>query len=123
MNNKESREDYLERILMLEEKNGKVRAIDIANDMGFSKPSISIALKKLKKDNLISVSIDNIIMLTEEGRKIASMTYEKHKVISSLLIGLGVPEDIAKDDACKVEHGLSEISFQKIKEYYNKGKN
>ena len=117
----ESREDYLERILMLSEKNGFVRAIDIANDMNFSKPSISIALKKLKNDNLINIDENtNYITLTSEGKEIAVKVYERHKIISSILIKIGVPSDIALEDACRLEHDLSEESFDKIKEVYNK---
>ena len=119
----ESREDYLERILMLSEKNGFVRAIDIANDMNFSKPSISIALKKLKNDNLINIDENtNYITLTSEGKEIAVKVYERHQIISSILIRIGVPSDVALEDACRLEHDLSEISFDKIREAYNKMK-
>ena len=121
--NQESREDYLERILMLEEKNGFVRAIDIANDMNFSKPSISIALKKLKNDNLININEENnYITLTDAGKKIAVKVYERHQIISSILIKIGVNPEVALEDACRLEHDLSEESFNKIREAYNKMK-
>lgn len=121
MKENESREDYLERILMLEEKQGFVRAIDIANSLGYSKPSVSIAIKKLKADDLIIIEDrTNYIKLTKKGNEIAQMVYERHKVISSLLKYLGVSEDTALDDACKIEHDLSSETFEKIKEAYKK---
>lgn len=122
MNKLESSEDYLERILMLSEKNGSVRAIDIVHDMGFSKPSVSVAMKKLKEKSLINVDKDGLISLTDEGRKIAERTYERHKVLKEILIHIGVDEATAEDDACKVEHELSEETFAKIREVYNDGK-
>ncbi len=112
-----SGEDYLERILMLQEKNGSVRAIDIAESMEYSRASVSIALKKLKNDELINVSGDSIITLTEKGRKTALEIYEKHKYITSFLIHLGVNENVALEDACKIEHDLSIESFEKLKEF------
>ena len=112
-----SGEDYLERILMLQEKNGSVRAIDIAESMEYSRASVSIALKKLKNDELINVSGDSIITLTEKGKKTALEIYEKHKYITSFLIHLGVNENIALEDACKIEHDLSIESFEKLKEF------
>ena len=120
MKQNESREDYLERILMLEKENGIVRAIDIAKALNFSKPSISIALKKLKNDELIEIDENNHITLTEEGRVVATKTLEKHTVISSLLQELGVSPETALEDACKIEHDLSDETFKKIKEYYEK---
>lgn len=119
MTTNESKEDYLERILMLQERNNKVKAIDIVNDMGYSKPSVSIALKKLKNENLIEIDNDNFISLTDEGKEIAKRIYERHQIISSLLIKIGVSEDVALEDACKIEHDLSIESFNKIKDYYN----
>ena len=88
--------------------------------MGFSKPSVSIALKKLKESGLIEISVNNNVSLTKEGLEIAEKVYERHKTISYLLTSIGVPEDIALEDACKIEHDLSEITFEKIKEQYNK---
>jgi len=120
MNGIESAEDYLERILMLSEKNKYVRAIDIAKDMDFSKASVSIALKKLKEKNLIIVEESGSISLTNEGRSIAAAVYERHKIISTIFINLGVSEEQALKDACKVEHDLSEETFNKIKEHYYK---
>ena len=122
MNILESKEDYLERILMLSQKNGSVRSIDIARAMGFSKPSVSVAMKKLRESGFILVDKEGLISLTEEGRIIAERTYERHKVIKSILISIGVSENVAEDDACKIEHELSDETFSKIREVYNNGK-
>ena len=122
MNKLESSEDYLERILMLSQKNGSVRSIDIAHDMGFSKPSVSVAMKKLREKGLINVDKDGLITLTEQGLDIAERTLERHNVLKELLISLGVDEQTAEDDACKVEHELSEQTFDKIREVYKSGK-
>ncbi len=116
MNKYESKEDYLERILMLSERNGSVRAIDLAIDMEFSKPSVSIALKKLKNSQLILVDEHTgNITLTEQGMKIAQATYEKHKIIASALMLIGVKEEVALSDACKIEHDISEETFNCLK--------
>ena len=112
-----SGEDYLERILMLQENNKTVRAIDIAESMEYSRASVSIALKKLKADNLINVNTDGLITLTDQGRQTALTIYEKHRYITSFLIHLGVDEKIALEDACKIEHDLSLESFEKLKEF------
>lgn len=122
MNKLESSEDYLERILMLSQKNGSVRSIDIAHDMGFSKPSVSVAMKKLREKALINVDKDGLITLTPEGLEIAERTLERHHVLKELLISLGVDEVTAEDDACKVEHEISEQTFNKIREVYKSGK-
>lgn len=111
----ESGEDYLERILMLQNKNGNVRAIDIANDMNYSKPSVSIALKKLKANNLIEVNNDGIITLTNEGMKKALEIYERHTIITKFLLHIGVNKETALKDACKMEHDLSDETFNKLK--------
>lgn len=115
----ESAEDYLERILMLTQKNGKVKSIDIAEDMHYSKASVSIAMKKLKEKNYITIN-KGLILLTDEGYKIASEMFERHKIISSLLIQLGVPESIALEDACKIEHNLSKESYNALKNLLKK---
>ena len=116
----ESKEDYLERILMLKEEQEHVRAIDIVNSMGFSKPSVSIAIKKLKDLNLITIeSKTNYIELTNEGKKIAENVYKRHKVISKLLIHLGVDEKTALEDACKIEHDISPETFKQLERAYN----
>lgn len=119
----ESSEDYLERILMLQEKGGIVRAIDIANDMSFSKASVSVALKKLKERGLVIVDeTTGSITLTKEGHELASHVYERHQVLAQMLIELGVEKETALKDACRIEHDISEETFQKIKEKFGKMK-
>ncbi len=113
----ESGEDYLENILMLKTENGMVRSVDIANRMGFSKPSVSRAMGILKKSGLITVDEGGHIFLTEEGMAAAERIYERHTVISAYLEQqLGVSEENALSDACKIEHDLSEETYSKIKE-------
>lgn len=114
----ESSEDYLERILMLHIKNEKVKAIDIASSMGFSKASVSIALKKLKANGLVKVSKDGDVGLTEDGLRVAQKIYERHRVLGEALMKLGVSEETAYHDACKVEHDISEETFQAIKNHF-----
>ncbi len=112
----ESSEDYLERILMLELKNGNVRSIDIAESMNFSKASVSVAMKKLKENDYIVIESNGHIHLTEKGKEIANKIYERHLYLTKGLVMLGVSEKQAKIDACKLEHDLSEEAFNKIKE-------
>ena len=120
-NKKESIEDYLEKILMLHEKQDLVRAIDIASFMSFSKASVSVALKKLKSYGYVLVNEeDGNVTLTEEGRKIAIATYERHEIISKALMAIGVSEETAREDACAVEHIISDETFAKIKEKVGK---
>lgn len=120
MRRQESSENYLEQILILSHKQNEVRAIDIVNSMNFSKPSVSIAMKNLKQNNCINVSDKGLITLTEKGLEIAHKVYERHCVITKTLIQLGVPESIATEDACRIEHDLSEESFLAIKNYIEK---
>jgi len=115
MNIYESAEDYLERILILQERQDGVRSIDIAHDMGFSKPSVSVAMKKLKEAGLIVIDKDGFISLTKEGHVIADKVYERHCVLKKLLIEIGVSPLQAEKDACKAEHVLSEETFDAIK--------
>lgn len=115
----ESSENYLETILLLSKRLPVVRAVDIANEMDFKKPSVSIAMKNLRERNQITVSEQGFIYLTESGKEIAEMIYERHRLISSWLTKLGVPEDIAAQDACKIEHVISRESFEAVKEYVN----
>ena len=115
MNIYESAEDYLERILILQERNKEVRSIDIAHDMGFSKPSISVAMKKLKEAGLINIDKNGFITLTKEGHVIADKVYERHCVLKKTLISIGVSPEQAEKDACKVEHVISEETFSAIK--------
>lgn len=119
---KESAEDYLEKILILSNKNSLVRSIDIVNYMKLSKPSVSVAMKKLRENGYILMDNDGYITLTEEGKKIAEKIYERHMFITKWLQDLGVPEEIASSDACKIEHVLSVETFDAIKEKYKNGK-
>lgn len=115
---KESSEDYLEKILILSQKNPVVRSIDIVNYMKVSKPSVSVAMKKLRENGYILMDTDGYITLTEEGDKIAQKMYERHIFITQWLQDLGVPEEIASSDACKIEHVLSVETFEAIKRKY-----
>ena len=111
----ESGENYLEAILMISEKQQDVHAIDIVNVLNFSKPSVSIMLKKLKDENYIDIDEHSHITLTKAGLEIANKIYERHKILTQLLLDLGVSEEIAEDDACKIEHDLSIETFDAIK--------
>ena len=111
----ESAENYLETILMLSHKLPVVRSVDIATELNFKKSSISIAMKNLREKNYITVTDAGFIYLTDTGREIAEMVFERHEVLSRWLVGLGVPEDIASEDACKIEHVISKQSFEAIK--------
>jgi DtxR family Mn-dependent transcriptional regulator len=113
----ESAEDYLETILMLSKKLPVVRSIDIANEMGYKKSSVSIAMKNLRQKQHITVTDAGYIYLTDSGREIAEMIYERHQLISSWLVKLGVPEDIATEDACRMEHVISKESFEALKKH------
>jgi len=111
----ESAENYLETILVLSRKLPVVRSVDIATELNFKKSSISIAMKNLREKNYITVTDAGFIYLTDTGKEIAEMVLERHEVLSRWLIGLGVPEDIASEDACKIEHVISKQSFEAIK--------
>lgn len=111
----ESAENYLETILMLKIKNPYVRSIDIANELGFSKPSVSVAMKNLRENGYVNVDGDGYITLTDKGQKIAETMYERHKWISTWLMRLGVEEKIAVEDACRIEHVISAETFEAIK--------
>lgn len=120
----ESKENYLETILILLNRNGEVRSVDIAAEMDFSKPSVSVAMKHLREDGCILTDKNGFITLTEEGRRIAEKVYERHLLFKGWLISMGVPEDIASEDACRIEHCLSEQSFEAIRNFVNThGKN
>ena len=117
MNIYESAEDYLERILQLQEKQGKVISLDIANSMNYSKASVSRAMKNLRENGYIEVDSLGVITLTPKGHEIASKIYERHILISRVLMRLGVSEENALKDACKIEHDLSEETFEAIKKH------
>lgn len=116
----ESVENYLETILSLQNKLGQVRSIDVANEMNFSKPSVSVAMKNLRERELITIDKDGHIHLTDMGQQQAEAVLEKHTILSDWLMSLGVPEDIAKEDACRMEHDISEESFAAIKNHIGK---
>ena len=116
----ESAENYLETILMLSKTLPVVRSVDIANELGFKKSSVSVAMKHLRENNHITVSDAGFISLTESGKQIAEMVFERHKVISSWLISMGVSKETALEDACKMEHVISEESFDAIKKFIKK---
>lgn len=116
----ESAENYLETILMLNAKNGSVRSIDIATELGYSKPSVSVAMKNLRENGYIDVMGDGSIILLPPGREIAEKLYNRHMILTDCLRLLGVNDKVAAEDACKIEHILSEESFEAIKNHVNK---
>ena len=120
MNIYESAENYLEAILSLHERHGLVRSIDIANELHFSKPSVSVAMKKLRESGYIEMDKDGFISLLPSGEEIARRIYERHKLLTQFFIRLGVDPEVAAADACKVEHDLSEETFRCIQQYLEK---
>lgn len=118
----ESKENYLETILILRNRSGSVRSVDIAAEMGFSKPSVSVAMKNLRAEGCIVVDDNGFITLTERGLKIAERVYERHTVFLDWLTSLGVPEEIACEDACRMEHDISVESFEAIKAFLERHK-
>lgn len=123
MNIYESAEDYLEAILKLRENHGMVRSIDIVRELGFSKPSVSVAMKNLRENGYIQMDDDGYITLLPPGEEIAQRIYSRHKLLTQIFIQLGVSPETAAADACKVEHDLSNETFEKIKAYIEGGKN
>ena len=113
----ESGENYLETILVLREKGVSVRSVDIANEMGFSKPSVSRAVKNLKDGGFILVDDNGFIFLTDIGEETARKIYERHEIISAWLIDIGVDEKTALEDACRIEHDISVVTFEKLKQH------
>ena len=118
----ESAEDYLETILVLYERNGQVRSIDIVNEMNFSKPSISIAMKKLRENGYIHMDVNGLITLTAEGRTIAERIYSRHKLLTKVLVAIGIDEEKAASEACKIEHDIDDETYEKIGLFYMKYK-
>jgi Mn-dependent DtxR family transcriptional regulator len=117
MNSQESSENYLEAILVLSDGGRPIRAVDIANELDFAKPSVSVAMKKLRSGGYIDTDADGHITLTEAGRKTAESVYEKHTLIADWLIFLGVDRKTAVSDACRMEHVMSEQSFAALKKH------
>ena len=119
----ESGEMYLETIYTLLSRNERVRSIDICKEMGYSKPSVSRAVGLLKKAGHITVDVDGYITLNDSGLKIARVIFERHTVLTEMLISLGVDSTVAARDACKIEHSISEETFEAIKAHYSKTQN
>ena len=122
MNIYESAEDYLEMMLMLREKKGFIKSVDIAKELNVTKPSVSYAVKQLRENAYITMEKNGEIHLTESGEKIAVAVFEKHKILCSFLKSLGISEQTAYADACKIEHDLSDESINAIKSYINQNK-
>ena len=119
----QSAENYLETIYMLQKSKGTCRSVDIANELGFSKPSVSIAMKNLRENGFIEVMGDGNIQLLPPGRKIAEELFERHTMLTECLISLGVPRELAVEDACRIEHVISKESFDAIKQSFARHKN
>lgn len=117
---KESAENYLEAIYKLSKKNGDVRSVDIADELGITKPSVSVAMKNFRENGYIKVSSEGFIILTDKGLQIAENTYLRHRLIKNLLIKLGVSEQTAERDACRIEHDISRETYEKLEELYAK---
>lgn len=115
----ESSENYLETILVLSKRLGNVRSIDIVNELDYSKPSVSVAMKKLRKGGYINIDGDGYITLTNTGLDIAEIMYERHKLLTKWLVFLGVNEETAAEDACRIEHVISVETFEAIKKHVN----
>ena len=119
MHTNESAENYLETILMLSKVRPVVRSVDIAEELGYKKSSISVAMKNLREKEHITVTKEGFIYLTESGREIAEMIYERHELLTNWLIKLGVNEKVASEDACRIEHVLSKETFDALKKHVN----
>ena len=120
MKRTQSMEDYLEAILMVQEERGSCRAIDIAQHLGFSKPSVSVALRNLENDGCVLRADDGSVRLTERGRAIAESVLERHRFLTRFLVDAGVDPAVAEEDACGMEHALSEESFARLRARYGK---
>ena len=115
-----SAEDYLESMIILKEKNGYIRSIDIATFLGVTKPSVSNAMKRLREEGYIEMNRSGFITVTEKGMEIADKIYTRHKKLTDFFIALGVNEEVAEDDACKIEHDLSDETFEAICDHIEK---
>ena len=116
----ESAENYLETILILQQRNGSVRAVEIAAELDFSKASVSVAMKQLRENGYIEVDAAGHIRLLAPGMEIAQRVYERHQILTRCLVALGVSEQVASEDACRIEHVISAESFEKIRAYFKK---
>lgn len=117
MSVRESGEMYLEAILVLTQQKGSVRSVDVSEYLGYSKPSVSRAMGILRGEGCITMEKDGSLLLTDRGRDVAEMIYERHRVLAKLLVHLGVEEETASADACRLEHAISDVSFQAIKRF------
>lgn len=117
-----SAEDYLETILKLRQTNGSVRSVDVAEAMHFSKPSVSVAMKKLRESGHVCMDENGLLTLTEQGETIARRIYERHQILTEMLMALGVDGETAAEEACKIEHDLSDSTFEKLKAHYLRAK-
>lgn len=116
----ESSEDYLEAMLMMKEQHGYIRSIDIAVELGVTKPSVSYATKRLRENGYITMDKEGLITLTDKGMEVATRIYERHKMLTHYFMFLGVDEEIAREDACKVEHDLSQQTYEALKRHAEK---
>ena len=116
----ESAEDYLENILILRERNGNVRSIDIVNEMNYSKPSISIAMKKLRTEGYVEMDLNGYITLTKSGEEIAQRIYSRHRLLEQVLVAIGVEQRTASEEACRNEHDINDDTYDKINTFYEK---
>ena len=116
----ESAEDYLENILILRERNGNVRSIDIVNEMNYSKPSISIAMKKLRTEGYVEMDLNGYITLTKSGEEIAQRIYSRHRLLEKVLVAIGVEQETASEEACRIEHDINDDTYDKINAFYEK---
>ncbi|MDO4488067.1 MAG: metal-dependent transcriptional regulator [Eubacteriales bacterium] len=120
MEHVKSSEDYLEAVLMIEERQGSCRCVDIARQLGFSKPSVTNAIQKLEASGFVRRAEDGRILLTDTGMEIAGSTLSKHRFFSTLFTRLGVAPDIAEADACAIEHSISDVTYKAMREYFEK---
>lgn len=116
----QSGEDYLETVLTLQQRNGQVRSVDVAAELGYSKPSVSIAMKKLREQGYVLMDESGLLSLTQAGKEVALGVYERHKTLKKALMMLGVDEEAAAEEACKLEHAISDSTLEKIKAYLKK---
>ena len=114
INSEKTTEDYLEAMLIIKNKNGEVRSVDVASQLGITKPSVTYTTKRLREKGYITMDKDNYITITESGLKIAEKIYARHNTLTELFVRLGVPEDIASQDACKIEHDISPETFEAL---------
>ena len=114
INSEKTTEDYLEAMLIIKKKNGEVRSVDVARQLGITKPSVTYTTKRLREKGYITMDKDNYITITEKGMEIAEKIYARHNTLTELFVRLGVPQDVAEEDACKIEHDISHETFDAL---------